>query len=138
MPSQLVVSHLPAPNPPYDDNHVRRAVVQRIHDGDTVALDIDLGFYTHEYMSCRLAGINAIELANPGGIEARDHLMSMLAVGQTIRVVSISTDKYAGRFDGVLYRLDGLCLNDQMVLDGYAALWDGKGSPAPVPAWPIG
>jgi len=39
-----------------------RARVVRVIDGDTVVLDIDLGFDIHHVKSCRLYGINAYEL----------------------------------------------------------------------------
>ena len=39
-----------------------RARVVRVIDGDTVVLDIDLGFDIHHIKSCRLYGINAYEL----------------------------------------------------------------------------
>lgn len=119
-----------------DDNYVRRAVVQRVIDGDTVALDVDLGFWTHEYMLCRLLGLNARELHDPGGKEARDHLAGMLPVGSKVVVASIKPDKYAGRFDGVIYDADNADVNALMVASGYAAAWDGSGS-KPVPPWPI-
>jgi micrococcal nuclease len=121
-----------------NDNYVRRARVLKVIDGDTVALDIDLGFYTHEHMSCRLSGINARELRDPGGKEARDHLAEMIKVGDEVVVSSIKPDKYAGRFDGLIYVDDGPSVNQRMIDDGYAAPYDGKGSPRPVPPWPIG
>jgi micrococcal nuclease len=119
-----------------DDNYVRRATVLKVIDGDTVALDIDLGFYTHEHMSCRLAGINARELRDPGGKEARDYLASMLKVGDEVVVASLKPDKYAGRFDGIIYDSDSADVNALMVATGYAARWDGRGD-RPVPPWPI-
>lgn len=119
-----------------DDSYVRRAIVRRVVDGDTVALDVDLGFWTHALMLCRLVGLNARELNEPGGQDARAHLMGMLPVGSEVRVASISPDKYAGRFDGHLYTLTGIDVNAQMIDDGYAAPWDGKG-PRPNPPWPL-
>jgi micrococcal nuclease len=122
-----------------DDNYVRRATVQRVVDGDTVALDVDLGFWTHEFMLCRLVGLNARELRDPGGKEARDHLAEMLPAGKRVTVSSIKADKYAGRFDGVIFTLPtegSIDVNAQMIHDGYAAVWDGTGT-KPVPPWPI-
>ena len=37
------------------------ALVDRVVDGDTVDLDIDLGFYTHTKVRCRLKGVNTPE-----------------------------------------------------------------------------
>jgi hypothetical protein len=61
--------------------------VTRVHDGDTPIMDLDLGLDTwRKSIGVRLTidtkhWINAIELANPGGVEARDNLASILTVG---------------------------------------------------------
>lgn len=115
-----------------------RAFVVRVIDGDTVIMDVDLGFYTYSRMSCRLYGINAIELNQPGGSAAHTHLAGLLPEGKGVIVKSVKPDKYAGRFDAIVLVIDPvlIIINDQMVSDGYAAAWDGKG-PRPVPPWPI-
>lgn len=114
------------------------ATVVRVIDGDTVIMDVDLGFYMTARMSCRLEGINAIELHSPGGPEARDHLAALFTTPHVV-VSSVKADKYAGRFDGIiLVTSNGAVfnVNDRMVLDGYAAAWNGLGT-RPVPPWPI-
>jgi micrococcal nuclease len=113
-----------------------KATVVRVVDGDTVLLDVDLGFYTYSRMSCRLAGINCRELNEPGGSQARGYLTSLLPVGAEVVVTSVKPDKYAGRFDAIVATSDGTIINNKMVEAGYAALWDGKGA-RPVPPWPI-
>jgi micrococcal nuclease len=112
-----------------------KATVVRIVDGDTVLLDLDLGFYMVARMSCRLAGLNSIELNQPGGSAAKSYLASLLPVGSELIVNSVKPDKYAGRFDAYLTR-GGTDINARMIADGYAAKWDGHG-PRPVPPWPI-
>lgn len=122
-----------------------------VHDGDTLRMHLvsapyDAGFGAKVHaefdeFSCRLLmlpvmGLNAIELGKPGGIAARDHLRSLLADHDPLRVLSVKWDKWARRFDGVVYLPDGSSVGDLMVRDGYAVPWDGKG-PAPVPPWPI-
>lgn len=118
------------------DAYVRRAIVNRVLDGDTVILDVDLGFYIYVRMSCRLAGINARESHTAGGPEATAYLESLLPKGAAVTVQSVKPDKYAGRFDGVVINVNGDNVNDRMVSVGYALPWDGKG-PAPIPPWPI-
>lgn len=117
------------------DDYIRSARVVRVIDGDTVILDIDLGFHVTIRMSCRLAGINARELHAPGGPEAGAHLASLLPQNGLVTVESVRADKYAGRFDGIIWS-GTININDRMVTDGYAAVWDGSGT-APVPPWPI-
>lgn len=88
------------------DSYTRRASVVRVIDGDTAVLDVDLGFYLTCRMSCRLYGINAPELHAPDpapGEAARDRLAELLPAGQTVAVWSVKPDKYAGRFDGVVW-----------------------------------
>lgn len=113
-----------------------RATVVRVIDGDTVILDVDLGFYMMARMSCRLTGINARELHDAGGAAARDHLAGLLPVGTSVVVSSVKPDKYAGRFDGIVYDETHKSANAQMITAGYAISWDGHGA-APVPPWPI-
>jgi micrococcal nuclease len=116
-----------------------KATIVRVIDGDTVLMDVDLGFYTYSRMSCRLAGLNAIELNQPGGSQARTHLTTLLPQGTAVVVQSVKPDKYAGRFDAIVTSGTGggsVNINDTMVADGYAAPWDGSG-PRPVPVWPI-
>lgn len=116
--------------------HTYLATVVRVIDGDSVLVDLDLGFYVRVRLSCRLAGINALEIGQPGGAEAREHLSSMLPTGATVVVESVSVDKYAGRFDGRIQLLGGGDAGAVMVADGYAAAWDGRGR-RPSPPWPI-
>ncbi len=84
-------------------------------------------------MACRLAGLNARELSAPGGPEAGAHLASLIPPGTPVTVQSVRPDKYAGRFDGVIYA-GTASVNDRMIADGFAAAWDGTGS-RPVPPW---
>lgn len=112
------------------------ATVVRVIDGDTVIVDMDLGFYVRVRLSCRLAGVNAIELAAPGGREAREHLATLLPEGASVVIDSVKVDKYAGRFDGRIVLADGVDVATKVLAAGYAVRWDGRGK-APVPPWPI-
>jgi endonuclease YncB( thermonuclease family) len=120
---------------PFPD-YTYEATVVSVHDGDTCTLDLALGFWVTARMSCRLAGFNCIELADPGGREAGEHLAGLIPPGSPVTVRSVKPDKYAGRFDGVIYNLVGTNVNEQMITDGYAAPWAGSG-PRPLPPWPI-
>jgi micrococcal nuclease len=110
--------------------------VIRVLDGDTVLMDVDLGFHVIVRQSCRLAGINSRELHDDGGKEARDHLIGLLPVNKPVLIRSVKPDKFAGRFDGIIVVDVRETVNYRMVLDGYAVEWDGKGK-RPLPAWPI-
>jgi endonuclease YncB( thermonuclease family) len=118
------------------DTYIRWFKVTEVHDGDTVTGQLDLGFHVWMTASCRLAGINARELAQPGGVEARNHLTGLILADMRLSVSSVQPDKYAGRFDALLWLPSGAEAGALMVKDGYAAPWDGTG-PKPVPPWPI-
>ena len=116
--------------------------VVSVYDGDTIRVDIDLGQEMWVMnRAVRLFGIAARELHEPGGIQARDFLRSLIPPGTPVSVESTGWDKYAGRIDGLVNRVtpEGLVVlnvQDVMVKQGYAVLWDGKGK-QPKPPWPI-
>ena len=116
--------------------YIYKATVVDVHDGDTFTADIDLGFDVRIRYRVRLAGCNAIELGQPGGYEARAHLLGLLPVGSVCLVSSVAFDKYGGRIDAGVQGFGGKWVQDQMIRDGYAAAWDGTG-PRPTPPWPI-
>lgn len=105
------------------------AAVIFVHDGDTVELDVDLGFKTHVRMCVRLWGINAPELATPEGLEAAAYLRQLLPLGSraTLNSFKDRADKYGGRWLGSIINLEGYNVNEVMVVKGHAKLWDGKG-----------
>ena len=79
-----------------------------------------------ENVSIRLRGINARELSQPGGKEARDHLTARLPVGTVVSVSAVEEDKYGGRFDAAV-EVDGHDLAAELVEQQWAAYWDGTG-----------
>lgn len=115
--------------------YIYAATVQRVIDGDTVVLDVDLGFKTWHHGPFRLVGINARELHSPGGLEARDNLMALLPPGTSVGLSSVKPDKYAERYDAKIVMPDGSDLGELLVSTSWAAVWDGRGSPT-IPPWP--
>jgi endonuclease YncB( thermonuclease family) len=110
--------------------------VVRVIDGDTIVIDVDLGFGIWlRSQSFRLLGVNAREHSAPGGKEARMNLASMLPVGTRLTVTSVKADKYGGRFDAMLTLPDGRDVARELIAGGWAAAWNGQGV-KPVPAWP--
>jgi endonuclease YncB( thermonuclease family) len=110
------------------------ATVIAVHDGDTCTADIDAGFYVHVITPIRLLGCNAIELAQAGGVEARDNLAALL-LGQHVTLRTVKPDKFGGRYDAAVTLPDGRDLVAVLIAAGWAVAWNGRGK-APVPVWP--
>lgn len=71
--------------------------VIRIHDGDTFAVDLDLGcFLWRKDINVRIAGINAPELSEPSGSgkAALTFLESLISVGDEVRLESLDGKFY--------------------------------------------
>ena len=103
--------------------------VTKVVDGDTIDVDIDLGFSISYSQRLRLAGIDTPESRTTDkfekslGIESKDYLKSKLKDAKDIVVKTEkpdSSEKY-GRILGWVY-LDGNAksVNEQMIEDGYA------------------
>ena len=103
--------------------------VTKIVDGDTIDVDIDLGFDISFSSRVRLAGIDTPEsrtkdLAEKAlGLEAKAYLKHAIDAAKTVVIKTEkmnSSEKY-GRILGWLY-LDGdtVSVNDHMINDGHA------------------
>ena len=104
------------------------ATVLRIVDGDTVDVDIDLGFDIHVKHRIRLYGIDAPETRTRDleekkrGFAAKDRVVELCPVGTRLKVRTMkdTTGKY-GRVLGELYLDDQpQSLNKMLVDEGLA------------------
>lgn len=118
--------------------YIRNAVVDKVTDGDTVALLIDLGWQLHAKYSCRVllepgVGIDTPEKGHPLYLEAVGAAKSLLSPGTKVVTESLKMlDKYGGRFDGRLWLPNGDEFAQRMIASGYAKPWP-EGTPKP---WP--
>ena len=100
-----------------------RAVLDRVVDGDTVDLWIDLGFRISTRQRFRLAAIDAPEMrgkTHQAGIDAKNRLRSLIvAAGDGLTVASEKTGKW-GRWLATLYDAEGNSINQRMIEDGHA------------------
>jgi micrococcal nuclease len=103
--------------------------VTKIVDGDTIDVDIDLGFSISYSQRLRLAGIDTPESRTADkfektlGLESKDYLKYKLKDAKEVVVKTEkpdSSEKY-GRILGWIY-VDGntKSINEQMIEDGYA------------------
>jgi micrococcal nuclease len=103
--------------------------VTRVVDGDTIDVDIDLGFDISFSSRVRLAGIDTPESRTTDkeekalGLEAKAYVKSQIDSAKSVVIKTEkmdSSEKY-GRILGWVF-LDGsdLSLNEKMIKDGYA------------------
>lgn len=108
------------------------AQVLKVLDGDTLRVDIDLGFGSHVNQELRLRGINCPELHDKSGAgqSAKTFVAEKLPAGSWIVIVTYKTDKY-GRYVVDVYYSDvykdaedivrhGEFLNQQLLQEGLA------------------
>jgi micrococcal nuclease len=101
------------------------AIVKRVVDGDTVHVDVDLGFRTWEHdVPVRIAHMNAPEKATAAGKAARDHALSLLPEGLVVQLNSHEWDKF-GRVLGSIALPDGRDFAATMIADGQAVAYEG-------------
>jgi micrococcal nuclease len=99
------------------------ARVVRVVDGDTLIMDLDLGWKIWRMGErCRLSGINAPELDVVEGGLARQFVEDVCLIAHAadeVTFVSRSLDKY-GRPLGIVRLADGRILNDLILSAGHA------------------
>jgi micrococcal nuclease len=111
--------------------HVKR--VTKVVDGDTIDVDIDLGFDISFSSRVRLAGIDAPESRTKDlyekklGLESKEWLKKTLEHGKTvvIKTEKINSTEKFGRVLGWLF-VDDVNLNLAMIDQGYA--WSYMGN----------
>ena len=115
-----------------------KAKLDRVVDGDTIDVDIDLGFDIKVKKRVRFVGINAPESRTRDleekakGLAAKDRVKAILAENDIFTIESQEIGKY-GRVLGKIYlsRIDGkdcltqICLNDQLIKEGHAVEYHG-------------
>jgi micrococcal nuclease len=103
-----------------------KAIVVRVVDGDTVVLNIDLGFNVCMNESCRLAGINTPELTSTNSEEkakavvAKKFLAKILQEGKEVTINSKALDKYRRPLVEILVSGMNKSVNQKMIDSGLA------------------
>jgi micrococcal nuclease len=89
------------------------ATLDRVIDGDTIDVMLDLGFKIYSKQRIRLARINAPEMKTAEGEEAKISLSRILPVGTELIISTKKMDIY-GRYIGEV-TLNDINLNDRLV-----------------------
>lgn len=109
-----------------------KAVVDRVIDGDTLILQIDLGFEVWKEQRVRLAEIDTPAVDKQGGKEAYRFVLNEMAKTDFVTVKTIKTDIY-GRYVGHIFYslkpmgkssmfLKGTYLNQELLDRGLAKM----------------
>ena len=106
--------------------------VVKVVDGDTLDLEIDLGFSLTKKERCRVAGIDTPECRTRDreekqyGMAAKVYMAGMLKNATNLRVKTEKDGKY-GRLLGWIYcdELGEKSLNEEMIDSGFAFAYDG-------------
>lgn len=102
-----------------------RTALNRVIDGDTVVLTIDLGFRIRHDVTVRLLGVDCPELVTPAGKQARDAAAAWFAAhrhaadGLTARTHRHATDKYGRYLAEIVCPVDGADLVADLVAAGH-------------------
>jgi micrococcal nuclease len=113
-----------------------RCKINKVLDGDTVEIDLDLGFnIILANQKVRLSGIDTPESRTTNkeekerGLLSKKKLSEKLSVGswQTIQTLKAdSNDDKFGRILGVFIMEDGTSLNQWLIDNNYAVLYQGE------------
>ena len=97
--------------------------IDKIVDGDTCDVFIDLGFSVWHKERIRLAGIDTAEKNTPLGKALKEFLIKNLE-GKLVKLEVSKPDKY-GRYLGKVYLNSEESINDQLIRNGLAKPYGG-------------
>ena len=110
-----------------------KANLERVVDGDTIDVVLQLGFDINMKARIRFAGINAPEsrtrdpIEKEAGLAAKRYVENWCNDGDNQVIVETQLDEKGkfGRILGRILNLEGECLNDEMIALGHAKPYDG-------------
>jgi micrococcal nuclease len=110
-----------------------KANLERVVDGDTIDVVLQLGFDINMKARIRFAGINAPEsrtrdpIEKEAGLAAKRYVENWCSDGDNQVIVETQLDEKGkfGRILGRILNLDGECLNDEMLALGHAKPYEG-------------
>lgn len=97
---------------------------ERVVDGDTCELLLDLGFNIFYKVDVRLEGLDTPEKNTPEGKVVRAKVEEWFKT-KTLVLVSKEVDKY-GRVLGEVKTVDGVSLNKWLLTEGFARVYNGE------------
>ena len=105
-------------------DYIFTGTVYNVVDGDTIDIELDLGFRIKTRQRLRLSGIDTPERGQPGYDEAKVAL-SNLILGKTVTCITFKPSKY-GYFLAVIEQKDSdVTINQHMINEGLAKPYFG-------------
>lgn len=117
---------------PKENLYNYRCKLLRVIDGDTIEVDVDLGFYTWRKITLRLADIDAPEVRTKDldekkeGIKSTEFLKDIISKNNEdsfIYIESKGVDDF-GRSIATVYTEDGFNVNLLLLESGLAKKWN--------------
>jgi len=112
-----------------------QAAVTRVVDGDTLVLNIDLGFDSWIEQKLRLRGIDTPEISCARGLAAKDYVKKICAKTDFVICKTYKQDKYGRYLADIFYSFKeknpqnvaekGMYLNQELIDQGYARIYKG-------------
>lgn len=109
---------------PVVQKYVYNATVHRWVDGDTVYLDVDLGFRTHQMVECRLVGIDTPERGKVNYKEATLEANRLAPVGSFVVIETRKDPEKYGRWLVDLYA-SGVDVDESLIASGLGVPYFG-------------
>ena len=97
-----------------------QATVVRVVDGDTLYLDVDLGFFIRMKIDVRLKGLNTPEIRGPereAGLKSKAFVEAALPPGALVVVDTYKAEKY-GRYLADVWYLPGAKRREEVLANG--------------------
>ena len=98
--------------------HLYAGIVERVIDGDTLLVRIDLGFEVWVSKRMRLRGIDTPELSTPAGEQAQAFVRAQLKPAERIVVQTYFIDRY-GRYVCDVFYLPGETNRERIARNGF-------------------
>lgn len=112
-------------------NYIYNAIVTNVVDGDTIDVEIDLGFSIKLKQRLRLYGVNTKELHSKDNndraeaLSAKNYLETEIA-NKSVTLETFKDDKYGRMLANVF--INDVCINNQLLKENLAIEYFGKNS----------
>lgn len=106
-------------------NYTYKGVITRWIDGDTVDIQVDLGFTIWSKQRFRLDGLDTPERGEPLYKKSIEYVNNLAPSGSEVIVISYKTEKY-GRYLGSILTSSNVNINQSLLNEGLAKPYHGE------------